>query len=295
MEPEKAGDLSHSEKIEREVAGFVRVAKRNRALAIIMAVAFVGTGAWWLFDHTHGIPHLKKEVESAQSDRDTAFRERDAAGRERDRAFRERDDAFRAKDEIARERDKYLTVYAIVQSAADSHFTNAAPDKRVDLLLEKVNELKTLAEEANQGIPKSRLLSADALKRVDKALSGMDRDTDIRVSFSSSGEASAMAKQLLDVLGSLKFSHVAESSIFLMGARQNAQGVKIYTCKELVDTSRPESLRFLNPAVAGAIGTLAEEYGSGSIMVAPLLRHEGPSGMRVEKACTNCLDIKIDL
>jgi hypothetical protein len=190
---------------EREWDAFWNFFKRRKKLAVTIVVLSCGYVIFTSVKTFWGIPalnesHKTKTGEIADT-RDKAIRERDDASRDRDKAFRERDDAVR-------ERDKYQ----IIQSAADRTFKDAPPEKRLDLLLQKVEGIEKLVLDTNRRLPQKRNLSDEAILRLQPAFASVNKNLAVEISVETGvADGNALSQQLVTFFKNIGFTDVKTS------------------------------------------------------------------------------------
>jgi hypothetical protein len=187
---------------EREWDAFWDFFKRRKKLALAIVIVLCGYFIFTTAKTFWGIPTLneshKTKIGEIADTRDKAIRERDDAFRERDKAYRERDDA-------ARERDKYQ----IIQAAADRTFKDAPPEKRLDLLLQKVEGIEKLVLDTNRRLPQKRNLSDEAILRLQPAFASVNKNLAVKISFGTGvADGNALSKQLATFFKNLGFTNV---------------------------------------------------------------------------------------
>jgi hypothetical protein len=188
---------------EREWDAFWDFFKRRKKIALLIITCVGGYLIFTTAKTFWGIPAMneshKTKISEITDTRDKAIRERDDSFRDRDKAFRERDDAVR-------ERDKYQ----IIQATADRTFKDAPPEERLDLLLQKVEGLEKLVSETNRRLPQRRILSEEAILRLQSAFASVNTNLAVQISVDTGvADGNALSRQLGTFFESVGFSDIS--------------------------------------------------------------------------------------
>jgi hypothetical protein len=116
------------------------------------------------------------------------------------------------RDDLTRERDNAQSRLMPFLAVAEARFTNAPPDKRLDVLCSKLDSI--LGK-----LPKSRVLSREDLEVVKIAFSKLDKSMTITVGYvDGAPEGKKAALQLSDMLQELKFQNLGFERAMILWA-----------------------------------------------------------------------------
>jgi len=121
------------------------------------------------------------------------------AERSRNRELRRDSDSLATENEaLTRERDKLETQLAPFLAAANRSFPEAPADQRLDLLLEKMDQLIKAVQDAARKISPDRVLTQDTMRRVTTSLRSAPRlNVDI-LCLSGDAESFSLATQICE-------------------------------------------------------------------------------------------------